>query len=268
MNKYTGLAASAIFAAVAMMISGCGNNRMKAERITANVQEALSPERSDSVTISMKVEYPVSGVPDNVRQAMCETISGAVFGTDYAGLELQAAADRWAADFVEEYRKTNLGMLHEMSAAGETEAADNLGMLNWESRTEGYFSGKYDNVLSYTVFSYEYMGGAHGSSSEIAINMDGRTGQQIRESDFFIPGYKEQLSKLLTARLHEAIEDEESYETLFIKDIEPNGNFKVSEQGVTFIYGQYEIGPYCLGIIRVTIPWNELGDLVREHPTE
>ena len=50
-----------------------------------------------------------------------------------------------------------------------------------------------------------------------------------------------------------------------VKDIEPNGNFKLSEEGITYIYGQYEIGPYYLGIIKVTIPWDELGDLVREH---
>ena len=90
----------------------------------------------------------------------------------------------------------------------------------------------------------------------------------MTEEDFFIPGYKEALSALLSAHLHDEMPDQESYDALFIKDLEPNGNFKVSEQGVTYVYGQYEIGPYYLGIIKVTLPWNELGDLVREHPTK
>ena len=55
---------------------------------------------------------------------------------------------------------------------------------------------------------------------------------------------------------------------LFVKDIEPNGNFKVSSNGVTYIYGPYEIGPYYLGSIEVTVPWDELGTLVYDSPTE
>ena len=71
---------------------------------------------------------------------------------------------------------------------------------------------------------------------------------------------------MLTSHLRDAMPDQESYDCLFIKDIEPNGNFKVSDTGVTYVYGQYEIGPYSLGIIKVTVPWEELGDLVRAHP--
>ena len=62
--------------------------------------------------------------------------------------------------------------------------------------------------------------------------------------------------------------DEDSYNALFVKDIEPNGNFKVSDEGVIYIYGPYEIGPYYLGSIEVTVPWEELGTLVYDGPTE
>ena len=49
---------------------------------------------------------------------------------------------------------------------------------------------------------------------------------------------------------------------LFEKNIRPNGNFTVSDSGVTYIYNQYEIGPYVMGTIKVTVPWNELEDLL------
>ena len=60
-----------------------------------------------------------------------------------------------------------------------------------------------------------------------------------------------------------AFSNPEDYDALFIKDIEPNGNFLVSEEGITYVYGQYEIGPYSLGIIEVTLAWEELEGLLR-----
>ena len=32
---------------------------------------------------------------------------------------------------------------------------------------------------------------------------------------------------------------------------------------MTYIYGQYEIGPYYLGIIKLTLPWEELEGLLK-----
>ena len=50
---------------------------------------------------------------------------------------------------------------------------------------------------------------------------------------------------------------------LTTEDIQPNGNFRITEAGITYIYNQYEIGPYVLGAVEVTIPWSELKDLLR-----
>ena len=47
------------------------------------------------------------------------------------------------------------------------------------------------------------------------------------------------------------------------KNIRPNGNFTISDSGVTYIYNQYEIGPYVMGTIKVTVPWDELEDLLQ-----
>jgi hypothetical protein len=51
-----------------------------------------------------------------------------------------------------------------------------------------------------------------------------------------------------------------SYGTYFI---EPNGNFVIAPEGMTYIYNRYEIGPYVSGIVRVTVPWEELEGLMR-----
>lgn len=236
----------------ALLLASCNDQEVKVNSVNVNVTEALSPERSDSVRVNVNAEYPVDGLVDSVKNSICEIIVESTFGSDYSGLSVEDAA--------------NLELLSE---AQSDEANDmGAGFFSWENKLEGYFSGRHDNIITYTVSNYVFEGGAHGSTVESSVNIDLKTGKQVTEEDFFIPGYKEALSALLSAHLHDEMPDQESYDALFIKDLEPNGNFKVSEQGVTYVYGQYEIGPYYLGIIKVTIPWNELGDLVREHPTK
>lgn len=266
MNKIISSSGLSLCIGAALLLASCNDQEVKVNSVNVNVTEALSPERSDSVRVNVNAEYPVDGLVDSVKNSICEIIVESTFGSDYSGLSVEDAANRWAGDFVAEYKKANLELLSE--AQGDEANDMGAGFFSWENKMEGYFSGKHDNIITYTVSNYVFEGGAHGSTVESSVNIDLKTGKQVTEEDFFIPGYKEALSALLSAHLHDEMPDQESYDALFIKDLEPNGNFKVSEQGVTYVYGQYEIGPYYLGIIKVTIPWNELGDLVREHPTK
>ena len=134
--------------------------------------------------------------------------------------------------------------------------------LSWERSLNGYIAGEHGDIISYIVSTYDFSGGAHGSSAELAFNFNRKSGEIIDEDDIFTEGSAVELSKLLSARLQSAF-DEEAYNSLFVKDIEPNGNFIVSDEGMTYIYGQYEIGPYYLGIIKLTLPWEELEGLLK-----
>ena len=96
-----------------------------------------------------------------------------------------------------------------------------------------------------------------------ALNFDLANGSLITAKGFFKDGYEERLSTLLSSHLPEALQEPGDTPMLFTKDIRPNGNFRVSETGITYIYNQYEIGPYVLGAVEVTIPWSELKDLLR-----
>lgn len=250
-----------------LAIAACDDTTVKVDKVNVNVSEALTPERTDSVTVTIDAEYPVSGIADSIRSSICEIITETAFGSDYSGLGVKEAADKYASDFLAEYRSTSMELMEDLRKEGLLEE-DTAPVFNWATEINGYFSGRYKDVISYTVNSYVYEGGAHGSSAETSVNIDLKTGKQVTEEDFFIPGYKESLSALLSSHLRDAMPDQDSYEALFVKDIEPNGNFKVSEDSLTYIYGQYEIGPYYLGIVKVNIPWDELGDLVRNHPVE
>ena len=56
---------------------------------------------------------------------------------------------------------------------------------------------------------------------------------------------------------------EEYAEALWTEEIKPNGNFLLSEEGIVYIFNQYEIAPYAAGVIELTIPWDEVSDILK-----
>lgn len=249
------LAATAV-AAVAVA-AGCDRGGLKVKSADLQLSETLVEGRADSISISAFVEYPVAGLPDeamrNIVGALCRT----AFQVDESE-DIEKAERIWADACIRDYREANMDLLEYVKGNGGESA-----VLSWEMSVSGYICGVHGNLYSYNVTSYSYTGGAHGSTVEAGLVFDGATGELVTENDLFAGEFRETLSELLTAHLEESLIDADAYDALFIKDIEPNGNFIVTSEGITYIYGQYEIGPYYLGIIKVTVPWDELQGILR-----
>ena len=245
--------------ALVAALASCGKKDFKMSNYEYKQSFALKEGRTDSLEVSIRVEYPVSGPSKDAVKAFCETVVEAAFGTSYSGLSVDSAAAVYVDTLLENYRTSNLDMLDYFKNE------DFEMPMVWEERLDARVISSHENIISYEVGTYSYEGGAHGSTGENVVNINKKTGEPVEEAEFFVDGYHDELSRLLTAHLHDAVPSEEDYESLFIKDIEPNGNFFVSDEGVTYIYGQYEIGAYALGIIKVTVPWNELSSLVRQQ---
>ena len=47
-----------------------------------------------------------------------------------------------------------------------------------------------------------------------------------------------------------------------IEDIVPNNNFYLNEEGIHYAFNQYEIAPYVMGEINVTVPYSDLEDIL------
>lgn len=241
-------------AAVAAGLATCRNTpELRVGVFEQDVACPLAEGAADSISFRIRVEYPVAGCPDAVLEAVRTTIADRIFG----GGELSDAARDYIDAAVADYRENAGDLLRWASEQGVDSAA-----LNWEEQISGYVYDHFRDLLSYGIYTYSYQGGAHGLSALQGLVFDLADGSLVTESAFFIPGFREELSGLLTAHLREALPDDDAYEALFVKDIEPNGNFLVSEKGVTYIYGPYEIGPYYLGGIEVTVPWEEAEPLL------
>lgn len=240
------------------LFSGCnGQKGLKTETYENRTVVSLDHGRRDSLEIKIELESVTGGVKDSIMEKINCSIIRTAFGKDYDSTDVVKASEAFKKDKADEYKEINSELLKEFKDQ------ENSIPLSGYDYVTGYFYGNHGDIYSYDVNHSVFEGGAHGSSSDYALNFNIKTGNPVTEEIMFVHDFKNELSSLLSSHLREAMKDQDAYDALFVKDIEPNGNFLVSEDGITYIYGQYEIGPYYLGIIKVTVPWNELQDVIK-----
>lgn len=242
-------------AACICCIQSCKNG-ISTGTLSTSASYPLSDSTDAELELKIDVEYIISGPGAAVRNINSAIILG-LFGEKYGEMDIQEAVSAYSAAVSAEYREANRPLLEDSLFSSPA------AMLNWSDWTQGAVSGTHGNILSYTVTKYTYTGGAHGMTSETTLNFDTDNGSLIGETELFQDGYEERLSSLLSLHLPEALQEPGDTAMLFTRDIRPNGNFRVSEAGITYIYNQYEIGPYVLGAVEVTVPWEELKELLR-----
>jgi hypothetical protein len=137
-------------------------------------------------------------------------------------------------------------------------------MQSWEHGLEAYdFAHVSDRVLSMSYVVYEYTGGAHPNSDYPAINwilVDGKL-RNASLTDFIQPS--DTAMEAVSAML---LDDLKRQGASFVingtiseftaKELE---SFTVSEQGLTFFFPPYAVGPYAEGMYKVQLSWKALG---------
>lgn len=129
-------------------------------------------------------------------------------------------------------------------------------------------SDETDRYITYRTTSYCYLGGAHGSSSDYSRNISKESGKVVAQTVDtsatleLQPLLRKGVLTYLNANTEEQIQEEKL--TDYIPFIE-NGIIPlpaiqpyITREGLHFIYGQYEIGPYSLGMVEFTVPLEEI----------
>ena len=116
-----------------------------------------------------------------------------------------------------------------------------------------------NKVLSFTEYSEEYYGGAHGEGGYFGHNFDVNTGKEITISD--VVADTTALTELVWKKLEEKYKDdlfEEAHET--VKDSRKY-NFTIDPDGLCFYFSPYELAPYAAGMLQVKILFDEAPEL-------
>lgn len=148
-----------------------------------------------------------------------------------------------------------LKLEHNTAPADTTEIIQNPWMYAWEfyGGTGVAFNDKNFLVLSYETF--EYTGGAHGISDIEYKRYDLETGEELFKYDIIKENKSDELLDLILNQLQE--DDLTGYlfstDEVFVTD-----NIGFDQYGIIFMYNVYEIAPYVVGPIEVTIPYSKI----------
>lgn len=141
-------------------------------------------------------------------------------------------------------------------------------------RTGRFLEDATDSVVVYYGTSDIYLGGAHGSYITTFLNFSKRTGHLLTIEDV-LDTTKEQ--GILDAMLRQLLKDRvcatreelmEKTSLLAFGELFLTPNFKLGKEGMTFCFGQYEIGPYSSGITYITLPYKVLAPFMKQESTE
>jgi len=124
------------------------------------------------------------------------------------------------------------------------------------------------DILCFENISESYLGGAHGAYNVAYTNFDMRNGNVLKTKDIFTKGYEKELNKLIEQgiRKHFEIKPNQSLTEggLFENKVSFNDNFAIKKDGIEFLYNQYEIAAYAMGVIEIKLSYKELDAILNK----
>lgn len=130
-----------------------------------------------------------------------------------------------------------------------------------------------DKLLTYYFSSYVYLGGAHGGSLGSGQSFDANTGQKLTADNIFLPDKKAELTDLVREALWQQYFKEDCEEGATLADVLLINPAKLelpatpplfSDEGLVFIYQQYEIAPYAAGMPACVLPYSAVKPLMSD----
>lgn len=233
-------------ALAALLLTACDS--LRTQTYQDNLEMALAEGKTDSLLFALSLEYVSGGVNDQARDAINNAILLQAFDLEETDGSLEEAAIRYRDDLIDDYLSENGG------------AVEMPGILTWEDKINGVFTGRYKDWENYLLSYYSDRGSAHGIQTLSQLVFDRKTGALVTENDIFAPDYKDGVTALLreAVRAEMEAEDAELLPLLEIENIAPNGNFSAGKGGIQWIFQPYEAGPYALGLVMGTVSWEQL----------
>lgn len=137
----------------------------------------------------------------------------------------------------------------------------------WELKTQADTLYASDDALTVRMETYAYTGGAHPNTNLAFYTFDRESGRALSLKDLVtdttaLLNVVEQSFRRQQGLMPQANLEERGY---FLRDgrFFLPANVGMSREGLVFYYNPYEIAAYALGPIEVTVPYNQLSDILR-----
>ena len=218
-----------------------------------------------NVEIEYKYPEKFKGQSKADLSRLQQIFNGTFFNdTSYDSYSPKEALNKYIEDYTEVYRELGNQYYEDM----ENLEGENQPSWYWyQLKKSNEILFEDENILSYSVQHSDYTGGAHGSLNVLFYTIDLNEIKTITEESIFKPNY----FKFLTAQIVDKLMEKYNLDTpdklieegfFDINEIAPNNNFWINDKGVHYIYNQYEIAPYSMGPIDVTIPYEDIKSII------
>lgn len=216
--------------------------------------------------IRINMAHITGSTDETMKDSVNRYLLSICLGEKYTNQTPSEAVKNYVGNYVENYRKD----LEPMYQQESKEDTDNIGAwYSYYKGIEGHVQFYHKNLLVYRIDYNEYTGGAHGIYMTTYLNLNLTTLTPLRLEDLFVPNYKEALTDLLWNQLmadnhvatHEELEDMGYTST---GELTPTENFYLGPDGITFHYNVYDIAPYVMGAIQITLPYDAVRHLLND----
>jgi len=222
------------------------------------------------LSISLNMQYPDTF--SNV--AVLTKIQKAVLTDFFPDLDKdmtdpKAAMDKYIREYIKFYDKSE-----DVSADNDKEDADVQTEIAWWDNEKMIIRNNSDNILSYSIESDRFTGGAHGGKNYLNAVINLKTGERITEDDLFTEESKPLISEIILKKIMEKhqvekAEDLEQIGFFDVAEIGLNKNFYVTGKGIVYTYNEYEIAAYALGTTEVLLNYKDIsGFMIPGNPIE
>lgn len=257
----------------------------KVEFDTINIEKKYflddNPE-NPSCNLKLTFVYPERIANFDARVAKSVFLR-TVIGSSYDSLSVQEAVDRYARDYIANYRddaeiyQVNKP-LHDEYVGDRTE---DLYVTDEEfDYLPEVFYSYYENlsdsivynqfgIISFQVRQVNNKGGRMSYETVRNYVLDLSSGKLMTEDDIFSAGYDLALRPILQGSLLEAhgaksVKELEDLGFFGIDEIVPNKNFLINDKGITYTFNKGEYSAYQLQVPQVFIPYTAIRSLLCE----
>ncbi len=225
----------------------------------------LNNPANPNCNLQILFKYPVKAEGKDMLPTLQKLFVSSYFGEGYDNLSPEEAVAKYAEDYLNTYKQLEGEFTREMEKTDETPAGS---WFSYYEMSKDQIVYNQNDLISFTVHTESYTGGAHGAHANRNHVINLHTGAFITESDIFVDNFQDRLAQMMVSKIAEQnkLTDPKELENIgffSIDEIYPNGNFLIDADGITYTFNEYEIAAYVVGAIDVHLSYKELSPLLK-----
>lgn len=138
----------------------------------------------------------------------------------------------------------------------------------WEAKVDGQVVYESPEVICISLETYTDTGGAHGNGRTTYLNFNPQTGTLLEKNDIIknLEEFKNIAEKAFKEQTRPKDNDETMEDFFFGEDFQLPSNIGFTNSGLVLLYNNYEIASYAQGITKITLPYDQIKNLLKVNP--